>query len=107
MSTEPDTWLEPTNREIMTWAGVRHLTDWTTQVPQFLPYLKNGLWCFYFIYFYKYKKQNQQKQTNKQTNKQKTLLNVLKAKEDKTSLKVADEVMKYGQGGKDILGIWG
>ena len=34
VSTEPDMGLEPTNREIVTWAEVGHLTHWTTQVPQ-------------------------------------------------------------------------
>ena len=34
VSTEPDTELEPTNREIMTWAEVERLTNWVTQVPQ-------------------------------------------------------------------------
>ena len=32
VSTEPDLGLELTNRGIMTWAEVRHLTDWATQV---------------------------------------------------------------------------
>ena len=31
--TEPDAGLEPTNREITTWAEVEHLTDWATQAP--------------------------------------------------------------------------
>ena len=34
VSTEPDSGLEPMNREIMAWAEVGHLTDWTTQVRQ-------------------------------------------------------------------------
>ena len=33
VSTEPDTELELTDHEIMTWAEVGHLTDWATQVP--------------------------------------------------------------------------
>ena len=33
VSTEPDTGLEPTNGEIMTWAEVGHLTDWAIQMP--------------------------------------------------------------------------
>ena len=33
VSTEPDTGLELTNREIMAWAKVGHLSDWATQVP--------------------------------------------------------------------------
>ena len=33
VSTEPGTGLELTNREIMTWAEVGHLTDWATQAP--------------------------------------------------------------------------
>ena len=36
VSTEPDTGLEPTNREIMTWAEVGRSTDWATQAPQVL-----------------------------------------------------------------------
>ena len=32
-STEPDTGLKPTNREIMTWVEVRHSTDWATHAP--------------------------------------------------------------------------
>ena len=35
VSTEPDAGLKPTDREIMTWAEVRRLTDWATQVPQY------------------------------------------------------------------------
>ena len=31
VSTEPDRGLEPTSCEIMTWAEVRHLTNWATQ----------------------------------------------------------------------------
>ena len=31
VTTEPDAGLEPTNREIMNWAKVGHLTDWATQ----------------------------------------------------------------------------
>ena len=34
VSTEPYTGLKLTNREIMTWAEIGHLTDWATQVPQ-------------------------------------------------------------------------
>ena len=34
VSTEPDAGLEPTNREIMTWAEVGRLTDRATQAPQ-------------------------------------------------------------------------
>ena len=33
VSTEPDTGLEFTDREIMTWAEVSSLTDWATQAP--------------------------------------------------------------------------
>ena len=33
VSTEPNTRLELTNNEIMTWAKVGHLTDWATQAP--------------------------------------------------------------------------
>ena len=32
-STEPDVGLELTDCEITTWAGVKRLTDWTTQAP--------------------------------------------------------------------------
>ena len=34
-STEPDTGLELTNSDIMTWVTVGHLSDWATQVPHF------------------------------------------------------------------------
>ena len=34
VSTEPDAGLELTNCEIMTWAEVGRLTDWTTQAPR-------------------------------------------------------------------------
>ena len=33
VSTEPDTGLKLTDREIMTWAEVGRLTDWATQAP--------------------------------------------------------------------------
>ena len=42
VSTEPDGGLEPTNREIMTWAEVSRPTDWATQAPlksQFLMFI--------------------------------------------------------------------
>ena len=35
-STEPNVGLEPMNREIMTWAKVRCLTNWATQALQCL-----------------------------------------------------------------------
>ena len=35
ISTEPDMSLEPINCEVMTWAEVRCLTNWDTQVPYF------------------------------------------------------------------------
>ena len=35
VSTEPDTGLKPMNHDIVTWAEVRRLTDWATQVPLF------------------------------------------------------------------------
>ena len=38
VSTEPDVGLELTDREIVTWAEVGHLTDWATQVPLFLSF---------------------------------------------------------------------
>ena len=34
VSTEPNVGLKPMNLGIMTWAKVRRLTDWATQVPQ-------------------------------------------------------------------------
>ena len=34
VSTGPDAGLELTDREIMTWAEVRRLTNWATQAPQ-------------------------------------------------------------------------
>ena len=33
VSSEPNAGLEPTNREIMTWAEVGRLTNWATQAP--------------------------------------------------------------------------
>ena len=33
VSTEPDAGLELTDREIMAWAEVGHLTNWATQAP--------------------------------------------------------------------------
>ena len=36
ISTEPEVGLEPTDREIMTWAEVGRLTDCATQAPLFL-----------------------------------------------------------------------
>ena len=33
VSTEPDVGLELRDHEIMTWAEVRHSTDWAIQVP--------------------------------------------------------------------------
>ena len=33
VSTEPDSGLKPTDREIMTWAEVRRSTNWATQAP--------------------------------------------------------------------------
>ena len=42
VSTEPNGGLEPTNREIMTWAEVGRFTDWATQAPLFL-YFKSKM----------------------------------------------------------------
>ena len=36
VSPEPEESHKPTNSEIMTWAEVRRLTDWATQLPQIL-----------------------------------------------------------------------
>ena len=36
VSIESDAGLEPTNREIMTWAEVGRSTDWATQAPLYL-----------------------------------------------------------------------
>ena len=47
-STEPDTGLERTNREIMTWAKVGRLTDWATQVPQIFTVFKD---CYPILKF--------------------------------------------------------
>ena len=38
VNTEPDAGLEFMDREIMTWVKVGHLTDWATQVPQYVLY---------------------------------------------------------------------
>ena len=51
VSTEPDMGHELTNREIMTWAEVGHLTDWATQVPLKLNFFLNKFF-FMFIYFW-------------------------------------------------------
>ena len=40
VSTEPDVGLEPTDREIMTWAEVGRLTNWATQAPHSIKLLK-------------------------------------------------------------------
>ena len=42
VSTDPDARLEPMNREIVTWAKVRRLADWATQVPQVVIFFKQG-----------------------------------------------------------------
>ena len=41
VSTEPDAGLELTDREIMTWAEVGHLTDRATPAPQQTLFWKN------------------------------------------------------------------
>ena len=38
---EPDVGLELINYDIMTWATVRHSTDWATQVLQYFLFLNN------------------------------------------------------------------
>ena len=43
VSTEPDAGLKLTNREIMTWAKVRHSTNWATQVPKDLAFLNKQI----------------------------------------------------------------
>ena len=59
VSTEPDAGLEPTDREIMTWAEVGRLTDWATQAPLFfflkmlsvpftIAWLTEG-WCLFIF----------------------------------------------------------
>ena len=40
VSTEPDTGLEPTSCEIMTWAEVGHSTDWATRAPRYFPHFR-------------------------------------------------------------------
>ena len=37
VSKEPDAGPKPTNHEIKTWAEVKRLTDWATQVPLNFP----------------------------------------------------------------------
>ena len=44
--TEPDTGLEVTDREIMTWAEVGRSTDWATQAPQQDFFQELRLWNF-------------------------------------------------------------
>ena len=46
VSTEPNMGLEPTNREIMTWALVGCLTHWATQVPQERLFYRSMSKCF-------------------------------------------------------------
>ena len=45
VTTEPDAGLEPTNREIVTWAKVRRSTDWTTQAPHYIDVFKTK-YCY-------------------------------------------------------------
>ena len=52
VSTEPDTGLKLTNREIMTWAEVGHPTEWATQAPLKDMFLK-------FIYFWDRERQRE------------------------------------------------
>ena len=40
VGTEPDAGPEPTNRKIMTLAKVGRLSDWATQVPHEMDYVK-------------------------------------------------------------------
>ena len=40
ISPEPDAGLELMDHEIVTWAEVGHLTDWATQAPLSVPFLK-------------------------------------------------------------------
>ena len=50
VSTEPDAGLELTDREIMTWAEVRRLTDRATQAPPLLFLFKECLFlCYLFL----------------------------------------------------------
>ena len=53
VSTEPYVGLELTECTIMTWAKVRHLSGWATQVPQAQSYLKAALpdkgYKFYYL----------------------------------------------------------
>ena len=46
VSTEPTVGLEPTNREIMTWAEVGGLTDRATQAPQDIILDNKSIMCF-------------------------------------------------------------
>ena len=48
VSTEPHTWLELMNPEVMTWADVRHLTDWAFQPPQCLIFQRFSQNVFFF-----------------------------------------------------------
>ena len=45
VSTEPDAGLKLTDCEIMTWAKVRHSTDWATQVLQDMAYFDEYSIC--------------------------------------------------------------
>ena len=55
LSAEPDVGLKLTDCEIVTWAKVRHSTNWTTQAPLILLFETNFrkepfLFCVIFIY---------------------------------------------------------
>ena len=49
VSTEPNAGLEITNCEILTWAKVRCLTNWATQVPLNIPIKKNFFNVYLFL----------------------------------------------------------
>ena len=48
VSTKPDAGLELTDREIMTWAEVRCLTNWATHVPQFVCVSMHENYLYYY-----------------------------------------------------------
>ena len=59
VSTEPDTGLELTSLETLTWEEARCSTDWATQMPHMIFFIDFGYWplirymiCKYFLPFH-------------------------------------------------------
>ena len=60
VSTEPDTGLELTDCEIMTWAEVGPLTDWATQAPQKTSFNTHKNIIVGYIYMFNFIRQRMQ-----------------------------------------------